>query len=205
MRKLSGLLFVCCLISSLAVGQSFPSEFWHPGKMVLINGDTISGEIKYDLESGLVQINGEGRLMTYSSRKIFYFEILDVTVDNYRQFYAIPYNLLTNYKTPTLFEVIYEGRVTLLARESIVNETSHYNSYYWSGGTYSRLVLNYDYYLLKKDGEIIPYNKKFRELLELLKDKETQIKAYIRKNNLKTDEKGDLARIFAYYNALLDG
>jgi len=202
MKKLSGLLIGCCLISYLATSQTFPSEFWHPGKMVLINGDTISGEVKYDLETGLVQINGEGRLMTYSARKIFYFEIFDVTVENYRQFYALPYDLVNNYKTPTLFEVVYEGRVTLLAREAIVSETS--NSYYWSGGTYSRLVLNYDYFVLRKNGEIIYYNKKLGTLLDLLKDRQREMKDYIRKNKLKTDDKSDLARIFAYYNAILD-
>jgi len=35
-------------------------------------------------------------------------------------------------------------------------------------------------------------------------NKEPQMKQFIRKNNLKTDDKKDLARIFAYYNALLD-
>jgi hypothetical protein len=205
MNKIAGLLIGFCLIGSLAPAQDFPSEFWHPGKMVLISGDTISGEIKYNIETDLVQINGEGRLMTYSSRKIFYFEIFDVTIENYRQFYSIPYDLKSNYKTPTLFEVIYEGKVTLLARESIVNETSHYNSYYWSGGTYTRQVLSYDYFILRKNGEIQYFSKKYRDLLDLLKDKQREIKEYIRKNNLKTDEKSDLARIFAYYNALLDG
>jgi len=204
MKRLLGFAFGI-LINSFVNAQQFPSEFWHPGKAVLINGDTISGEIKYDLETDLVQINGEGRLMTYSARKIFYFEIFDVTVDNYRQFYSIPFDLKTNYKTPILFEVIYEGKLTLLARETIVNETSHYNSYYWTGGTYTRQALTYDYFFLKKNGEIIPYTKKTRDLLEVFNNKQNQMKQFIKKNNLKTDEKRDLARIFAYYNALLDG
>lgn len=192
------------LLGSLSYSQQFPSEFWHPGKAVLLNGDTISGKIKYSLETDLVQINGEGRLMTYSARKIFYFEIFDVTVNNYRQFYSIPYNLKTEYKSPTFFEVIYEGKLTLLARETIVNETSHYNSYYWTGGTYTRRALDYNYFFLRKNGEIIRYTKKTRDLLDVMRNKEGQMKQFIRKNNLKTDEKADLARIFAYYNALLD-
>jgi len=189
--------------SALIAGQDFPSQFWHSGTAILVTGDTLEGELKYDLENDLVQINAGGKLYTYSSRKLFFFEIFDVTVDNYRQFYVIPFEIRPNYKAPLMFEVVFEGKLTLLARESIVNQTSHYNSYYYTGGTYTRQALSYDFYFLDHKGEITLYTKKRKDLMVVMNRKAPQIKEFIKKNKLKTDEKRDLARIMAYYNALI--
>lgn len=198
------LVSVLVFITLISKGQNFPSEFWHSGKVVLVSGDTVAGDVKYDLENDIVRVNTPDKMYTFSSRKIFFFEIFDITVDNYRQFYALPHYVRPNYKAPVLFEVVFEGKLTLLARESIVNQTTHYNSYYWSGGTYSRQALVYDFYFLFKDGEIVRYSKKRRDLLKILKSKSSEIKQFIKKNNLKPDKKRDLARIMAYYNALID-
>ncbi len=202
-RSLLAIVLVASL-ATLSHGQQFPSEFWHAGKVVLVSGDTLQGEVKYDLENDIVRIQTATRLFAYSSRKLFFFEIFDVTVDNYRQFYVLDYNVRPGYKAPYIFEVVFEGKLTLLARESIVQQTSQYNSYYWSGGTYNRQALNYDFYFLDGKGNITFYNKKKKELIDMFGRKGPQVRQFIKKNNLKTDKKRDLARIMAYYNAILD-
>ena len=151
MRK-SLLFFFLIHLSVIGFTQDFPSELWHKGKLVLLSEDTIIGKIKYDLKNDLVQINVRNVLQTYSSRKILYFEIFDETIESYRHFYALPYNVQQNYKVPLLFEVLYEGELSLLCREEIVTESvPQYNSYPYS--TYgnsrynsSRTRLSYKYY-----------------------------------------------------------
>lgn len=204
MKKL--LLISFLMIGSLAAsGQNFPSEVWHDGKLVLLEGDTLLGKIKYDIENDLVQINIRNTIQTYSSRKILYFEIFDETVDNYRYFYALPYEMQTNYEVPIIFEVLYEGQLTLLARETIVTETVPQYSYYYRPQFYNtRARLDYNYFFLDKQGEIERYTMKKRDLLDVMDRKSSQIKKYIKKNNLKHDKRSDLFRIVAYYNALLD-
>ena len=79
------LFFLAFLLTiSQAFSQEFPSELWHQGKVVLIGGDTLNGTVKYDFENDLVQVNDSYTLKTYSSRKIFYFEIFDETTKSYR-------------------------------------------------------------------------------------------------------------------------
>lgn len=124
------LLYFLIQISFSAISQDFPSERWHKGKLVLLSEDTIVGKIKYDLQNDLLQVNVRNVLQTYSSRKILYFEIFDETIESYRHFYALPYNVQANYKVPLLFEVLYEGKLSLLCREEIVTESvPQYNSY----------------------------------------------------------------------------
>lgn len=185
-------------------GQDFPSEMLHDGELVLLNGDTLKGQIKYNLENDLIQMVINETVQTYSARKILYFGIYDKTVDMYRSFYSIPFEVQPNYKVPILFEVLYEGKLSLLAREAIVTETIPQYSYmYRSSVNMTRTKLDYEYYFLDKSGEFTKYNNKKFELYEAMKRKEPQIKQYIKKNKLKIDSRRDLVRIFAYYNALL--
>jgi hypothetical protein len=51
-------------------GQEFPSELLHEGELVLLSGDTLKGQIKYNLENDLIQIVINETVQTYSARKI---------------------------------------------------------------------------------------------------------------------------------------
>ena len=199
----STLILVFTMLSLSGLCQKFPSQYWHSGHAVLTTGDTLNGEVKYDLVNDIIRVNTGSKIHTLSARKIFFFEIFDVTVDTYRQFYVLPFNVTTDYKASLIFEVIFEGHMTLLARETIVNKTSQYNSYYWSGGTYTRQVLSYDFYFLDNKGNITFYTKKKRDLISILSNRRSEIDKYIRKNSLKVDKKRDLARIVSYYNAII--
>ena len=198
-------------VGSLVYAQDFPSELWHTGKLVLLSEDTIIGKIKYDLQNDAVQINVRNVLQTYSARKILYFEIFDETIDSYRHFYALPYQVQKDYEIPLIFEVLYEGHLSLLVREEIVTESvPQYNTYpysYYGNSPYTnqrRARLNYKYYFLDERGGIRNYTMKKSELMTFFKKHHQQVKQYIKKNNLKHDRMRDLVRVTAYYNALLD-
>ena len=196
-------LLLVLLTATISVGQQFPSDFWHKGKLVTSDGDTLHGQLKYDLTRDLVQVDISDQILTFGAKKILYFEIFDVTVDNYRQFYSIPYSISSGYKSEVIFEVLYEGKLTLLTRESLSQQTTSSNNYYWSGTSHTRPVLKYDYYFLNAKGDMIAYSQKKKDLLDVMKDRYDQIKQYMKTYNLKADEKGDLARITAYYNSLV--
>ena len=199
------LLTIFVLLSLNVLSQEFPSELLHEGKVTLVNGDTLKGKIKYDLENDLIQIVVNNTIQTFSARKIAFFSIYDASVDMYRSFYSIPYEIQPNYEIPLLFEVLYEGQLSLLAREVIVTETVPQYSYaYRSSVNMTRTKLAYEFYFLDQKGNFVKYNLKKPQLYELMSRKEPQIKNYIKKNKLKTDSRRDIVRITAYYNALLD-
>jgi hypothetical protein len=194
----------------LATAQEFPSEIWHKGVLVTVDGDTVKGQIKYDLQTDAVQINNQRTIQTYSARKIHYFEIFDETIDSYRHFYSLPYQVQANYEVPLLFEVLYEGHLSLLCREEVVTESvPAYNAYpysYYGGAPFnqSRARLKYTYYFVDQKNGIQNYNLKKSELYSFFKKHQQEVKKYIKKNNLKHDRMRDLVRVTAYYNALLD-
>lgn len=195
------LIFGLVLLLSSASAQEFSSELWHDGYLVSTDQDSIYGSIKYDMETNIVQVQQGNVVKTFSSHKLFYFEIYDKLLENYRQFYSIPYNVNYNYKIPILFEVLYEGPLSLLAREEIVQETVSNSSAYW-GSTYIRDVVSYTFYFLDKEGNIDVFTGKRNDLLQIMRKHQHDVKSFVKKNRLKTDEVPDLIRITAFYNSL---
>ena len=187
------------LVCVTAKAQEWAFELWHDGKMVLTTGDTLKGLIKYDLQQDLVQYNNKkGNIQAYTARKVLFFEIFDNTIDQYRQFYALPYDASTGYRAPVFFELLAEGKMTLLTRESL--EYRSYSSPYYYG-SYSRLVLVYKYYLLEENGTIVEFVGKKAELMTLMGKRANAVEDYIKQNKLKIDDRDDFAKIIAYYNS----
>ncbi len=67
----------------------------------------------------------------FNVNNLFFFEIYDETIRDYRQFYSLLYEVGYNYNVPVLFEMMIEGKLSLLLRERIVAETtqSYFPSY----------------------------------------------------------------------------
>jgi hypothetical protein len=197
--KFSGAVFFILLFAGSLYAQQFPSDFWHEGRVVLLEGDTLRGNIKYDLQQDLIQLSVSNQNTTFSARKVLFFEIFDTSVRKYRQFFALPFTTVGGYRSPVFFELLEEGKMTLLARESVEYRTQ--NSPYYMG-SYSRLVLIYKYYFLDEKGNINEFNGNKNDLLELMNMKSEEVEKYIKANKLRYDDKYDFARIVAYYNSL---
>lgn len=195
---LTGAFLLCCTL--LFSQRHWPSELWHDGKVVLVDGDTLEGLVKYDFQQNLLQYTMNNRkARIYTARKVLFFEIFDETVHKYRKFFVLPYSNPSNYKAPVFFELLEEGKMTLLSRELLEYKT--YNNTFY-GGSYSRLVQTYYYYLLKEDGTIEDFRGNKRDLLDLMGRQGKTVERYMKANRLDFDDKYDVAKIVAYYNSL---
>lgn len=194
--------FISCFYLTELYAQRFPFEFWHEGRIVLLESDTLKGTMKYNLENDILQyVNPDKTVDTYTARKVLYFEIFDATVNTYREFYALPYSIGGGYKAPLFFEVLEEGRLTLLARERVEVRTTSGNPYFYYS-TFAREVLVYKFYYLDNRGDIIEYSGNKNDLLRLMGRQSDDVNKFMRANKLKTDRREDLVKITRYYNSL---
>ena len=200
--RIAATIGLILLTTVFTYSQNFPSEYWHSGKVLLMSGDTLKGEVKYNMTTDVVQFKTGERIQTFTSQKVLYFEIFDVTVEYFRRFITLPFNIRPNYKVPRIFELLQEGNVTLLCREQIVEQTNSSNLYYSPYSSFSTQRLKYTYYFADKRGRLTEYTMKKRDLLIILKQRESQIKKFMSQNRLKADDKADLIRIVAYYNSI---
>lgn len=182
--------------------QVFPSQVWHEGKVFLVDGETLSGRIKYDLDNDLIQLERQNRIQTFSSRKILKFEIFDEGFNSYRLFYSLPYKVKPNYETLILFEILHEGSLSLLCREFIVQEAIPQFGYYPRFGGMTRMRLTYEYFFLTENGNIDRYTPKKGDLLHIMRNRSAEVKSFMKKNKLKYDRREDLAKVTAFYNSI---
>lgn len=200
MRKIA--ILILLIVGFSGTAQRFSNEIFHEGFLVTSQKDTVKGQLRYDMEANVLTLIYRGKTMTLSSQKVFYFEIFDKLLNNYRQFYSIPFKVNYDYKIPVFFELVYEGKISLLRREALVAQTVNNNSAYWGGGSTSQVVIQYTYYFLDKKGKITHFSGKKKDLLTFMARKQTAVKQFIKENKLKMDEMADLIRITAFYNSI---
>jgi hypothetical protein len=191
---------LCLAFPARSLAQQFPFEVWHEGKIVLLTGDTLKGMVKYDFQQDIVQFSRNERTVdAFSARKVLFYEIFDNSVHKYRQFFALPYTTAGSYRAPVFFELLEDGKMTLLAREALEFRTYSYGFY---GPTYTRQVLVNKYYFLDEKGNINEFTGNKNDLLNMMGRNADAVEKYIKTNRLRFDEKYDFVKIVAYYNSL---
>lgn len=201
MKKL--LLIVSFLLYSAVSFSQYSFQEWHKGYLVTTQKDTLSGQINYNMETNSVSIQlPSEQVRAFSAYKLLYFEFFDRVLKSYRQFYTIPYKLRTQYETPIIFELLYEGNLSLVAREKIVQNTTSMSNWGMAGPQITQNVLEYDYFFLTRKGRIIRYNGSKSNLYDIMRDKKEVVKSFIKQNKLKPDVMRDLIRITSFYNAI---
>ncbi|MDL5045700.1 hypothetical protein QQ054_06580 [Oscillatoria amoena NRMC-F 0135] len=200
MSRVSGVILLV-LLSAFARAQEWAFELWHEGKIILTSEDTLRGLVKYDLQQDLVQfsLKDEKRVEAYAPRKVLMFEIFDATVKSYRNFYSLPYSSTTSYGALSFFELLTEGKLTLLCREALEYRTTNSPYYY---GSFSRLELVYRYFILDEKGKITEFSGRRPDLMALMGRHSDTVDKYMKSNRLRLDNKYHIVRIFAYYNSL---
>jgi hypothetical protein len=191
------ILAVVLLAANISYAQNWPFELWHEGKLVLTSGDTLKGLLKYDLQQDLVQYTiNNSAADVFTARKVLFFEIFDSSSSRYRRFFALPYSSTSGYKTPVFFELLEEGKLTLLAREFLEYRNS--GSMYVTG----RLVLSHKYFFMKENGDIEEFTGSKNDLINMMGKQGDQVEKFIRANRLRFEYKEDFTRIVDYYNSL---
>lgn len=191
---------VLMMLVVTANAQHWPFEIWHEGRIVLVNGDTLRGMVKYDLNKDLVEyVQRDEKPDAYTARKVASFEIFDQTERKYRQFYTLPFTTTGNYKTPVFFELLVDGKMTLLAREFLETRTIS-SSYY--AGAYTKIILNHHYFFLNEDGVVTQFVGNRNDLLDHMGNQAEAVEKYMRSNHISLDDKYEFTRVIGFYNSL---
>lgn len=199
MSRLIGFL-LALLFSGHLHAQQWAFELWHEGRVVTTDGDTLKGLIKYDIQTDIIQFNypNTKKVEAFAPRKVIFFEIFDATIRQYRMFFSLPYSPSGTYGALAFFELLTEGKLTLLCREALEYRT--YSSPYLYG-SFSRLVLVYKYFFMDDKGNIAEYSGKRADLMNRFGRYAPDVERFIRQNRLRLDERNDFIRVIEYYNS----
>ena len=218
-----GFLSVFFILRFPGFAQTYSQDEWHMGQLILNSGDTLDGDIKYDLSSDIVQINTQDKIKTYRALKIESFFIADKVSGGRRYFKTYPFAVRSGYAVPVLFEIVTPGKLTLLGREKIVTRTMPVNNFGnpwmpgwgWGGwglspwgmnrgGFISERVSSFDFYVLSSEEEaaVMPLALRKGEIYNYMKDRTAEVKQYAKENGLNTKKIRDVILLIKYYNSL---
>lgn len=211
------LLLLCWFLAISSISaQEFPQNEFHQGEIVLNDGSTQSGMIKYDLDADVIffQTSQNSAFLTYNVNQFSTFRILPFRAEKPRTFFTLPFRNPSGYKRPKIFEAIYDDKVSLVGREYIVVKSRPISSGFYRRSMYDpffdpneRLFtiryLAYNLYIVDEDGEVILLGKRRKDVLGAFKSHKSELKKYMKKEKLRMDKLEDITQLVKYYNELL--
>lgn len=181
-----------------ANGQSLPPDYWHPGTVVFINGDSVKGKVKYNFDQNIVQLSYQDRIYSYTPQKVDHFYFYDITNDSLkRNIKTFDYNKTENYIIPIFFEILVDKKRPLLRRESVVVRTNA--GVMMQGFTNTYRVLDYEYYYRTND-KISDVPGRRRKLAKSFGSEWRAILDYMKDNNLRATNQRHLIKLYNYFN-----
>jgi len=168
---------------------------WKLADIQLKNHKTISGV--------MVRYNVHSDQMLYQENNVAYAigapdSISEILLSN-KVFIYREYKKVKKTKKG-FFELIFNGKVSLLNKYEIELIRANYNVALNSGNKNDRLILEQQLYL-QQDKQIVPLDKK-DVLFEILQDKNKAVNNYMNKEKLSIKKQQDVIKILTYYNQL---
>ncbi|MFD2245716.1 hypothetical protein [Pontibacter ruber] len=213
-------LFVALLCYPiLGQSQTRPTidvQEWPTGEVVLTTGETMTGALSYHQNEEVVQVRQpDGAISTFSPVNVVYFTASDFEGGPNKLFRAYDWNLgkeYSDFKKPTFFEQLNEGKLTLIMREEYVQQDvsrtglnpgySGYYPYGYPAGSNWVMQVKEVYFVLLPNGDIRQLRNVRRDLQQLFGKKWDQVKSFIKMNKLDYDQPHHMIAIINFYNSL---
>lgn len=149
--------------------------------------------IKYDIVNDLLIYQGKANEIMEFVVPINEFSIGSLVFKN-------GYPSINTNTAKTFYQVLFEGKIRLLKKVTkTIIEAQNYNS--------PSMVKNIDtqtkYYIINKNGSIIPIKTNKKDVLDLLSEKSEQVKQYVSSHKVSFKNDEDLIGLFKFYDSLI--
>lgn len=188
--------------------QKQPGSTWGAGLVALLDETEYNGQIKYDLTINTVQLNQGDKTLSFGASKVEYFEFFDVNEKILRQFYSLPFTATTsNYESLIFFELLTEGKITLLNREELIERVvSRPMTFgYYPGGTMIERTLQDNFFILEENGKVRVFDPAQENIFDVFFPYTNQMLDFAAKNRVSSRRKHDLILLINHYNLVVQG
>ncbi|MGK7393700.1 MAG: hypothetical protein ACNS62_03970 [Candidatus Cyclobacteriaceae bacterium M3_2C_046] len=178
---------------------------WELGKVILVNGEQLSGRLNYDFKSEVVKLESDGRIRAFSPVKVSHFIFFDKQYQMLRKFYAVASQNKFNYDILEFYELIYQGSLTFFSKPHPKSD----------GGADRVLFEEYifleedtewsikDQFYIWQDQQLAEYDGSVDEFLNLVElEFHDKIKDFIQHNRFDLEFRQDLKEVCLFYENL---
>ncbi len=194
------ILLICSFVIHASVlAQSSSKNVIMPGK-VIIEDDTINGNLEMDFRRDIVLCHYQNKIFTYSAFQATAVHLIDSTKSSEQVYISVDFKDMNGFKRRIFVENLVEGKFTLYRQQRIIVR-DEVISYYPYVATKREQMITYLYYLDQKGPlKSLPLKKKL--FLKIFGAAYEQIEAFVKDKKLNFRKEKDIIAIFEYYNAL---
>jgi hypothetical protein len=183
-------------------GSPFFISNWAPGSVTLLNGQTNTMLLKYDLvgDELLFRNKSDSSVMSFVDPvKSFSFnEALTEESDLTPLVFSNGYPAVDKQTPASFYQVIADGKIKLLKHyKKIIRVDKAFNS----ATAVKTFFLSVEYYLFV-NSQITKIKPSQKTVLAVLVDKADQLQKYLKNNPVNYKSDAALAKLFSYYNSL---
>ncbi len=196
-----GLMETKSLPPATIEGNYYMQDSWQVGDVMFTDGQTLQQTpLKYDLEHNIMEIYTKRGVKIIYSDKINQFAWVNrsgltqryVNSDRFESEKKIP---------PGFFEIITEGKYTLVSKNNIEYIEPNYSEIHDAGNKNGRYVHSEDYYyIIGIHSHKLPKGKK--PFLKIFGSEAPEIASYMKQNKFGHKDRYHLRKIFEHYNSL---
>ncbi|MFP4093845.1 MAG: hypothetical protein ACLFUB_05140 [Cyclobacteriaceae bacterium] len=195
-------LMMCFSIFAQAadIGTDIKKKDWHQGKLVLQNGDTYKGKIRYDLDQNVAMVRIDGTIKAFSAHVVDYFRFMDQELKTLRRFYTMPYENKRGMERLMFFELVFQDGFALFNRESTVRKKQAMLAElpFIDRSDREDEVTVFSYFIFMPDGDFKPIEAEQQDLINKLaldKEQTKEMRAYIHEHELNLKNRSDFIRV----------
>lgn len=169
---------------------------WYLGGITTKTGEEVGGELQFDWETNSLKLKKEETIKTFSPSNVEKFEFFDPQWKAQRHFVSLPFLAKKRrYASPIFFEVIYEGKVSVLMRENDVEMVGLVKFK-------NMMRTPSECYLHTQGSTPVRFDGRSKSLYELLPNHQAKLDSFIARNRLNPYLLRDLLLIVEHYNSL---
>jgi len=187
------------------IGDYYLNASWLNSSIVLyaVEKPIENYKTRYDIKLNELEVKTPNAVKVVPGERIKSFAVYD-SIDAKPRFYINAKDLGTvnGKKIDGFFEVLQEGKATLLKRTEVSVKKADYNATLAVGSPDDKILKNDAFYVLK-DNRLAELRLQKKKIMPLFEDKASAVQEMVDKYSLSFSKQDHLEMIFAHYNKLV--
>jgi len=183
------------------IGTSFYDTTWTMGSFILYHDTTLYNDIpaRYDILRNVIELKLRVGMRLLEGVRVNSFALQQG--DFQRTIFVNTQNFATDEKLKGFFELVSNGKLTLLRHHKTWIKKPTYNAALAVGSRDTEIIREQRFYYAR-DGRAQKLTLSKKSLLELMADKKVAMEAYFKEQSPDLKDKARLTKLFDYYNGL---
>jgi hypothetical protein len=181
-------------------GEPYIFENFEKGILILLTGDSLKTDIRYDIYADEIQLRDQNTLFALIHPE----RVKKILVENTTFIYSSYVNspeAEPSSDDSSYFLVNTDGKCVLLVKKNMRIQDAEPPKLYQDAKP-AKFIPTKDTYYIKLGDKNAIYVKNENALISVFEDKKAELQGFIKQNKLKTNNISDLEKIVTYYNGL---